>query len=90
MAGVRRLAIRNLRGLHARAARRFVETAGRYDAVVEVEKGGVRVPANSVMELLMLAAGQGSETDIIAEGPEEDDALAQLAELVADKFGEGE
>ena len=79
----RRVTICNNRGLHARAAAKFVELAQGYDAVIHVSRDGETVNADSIMELLMLAAGKGSEIGIEASGQqaaEVADALAQLVE----------
>ncbi len=79
----RRVTICNNRGLHARAAAKFVELAQGYDAVIHVSRDGETVNADSIMELLMLAAGKGSEIGIEASGQqaaEVTDALAQLVE----------
>lgn len=86
----RTLTIVNVRGLHARAAAKFVKLAAQFDAAVAVSKGGVSVPAQSLMGLLMLGAGQGSEIVLEASGPAAVAALEALAELIADRFGEGE
>ncbi len=82
------LAICNKRGLHARAAARFVQCAERFDAEITVSKDGNTVGGTSIMGLMMLAAGPGSSIRVTAEGPEAQEALAALAELVADRFGE--
>ena len=80
----------NKRGLHARAAARFVQCAERFDAVVTVSKDQTSVGGTSIMGLMMLAAGPGSEIHVSAEGPEAQAALSALFELVADRFGEEE
>ncbi|MCG8441521.1 MAG: HPr family phosphocarrier protein [Caulobacterales bacterium] len=84
------MVLRNRRGLHARASAKFVEMAERYDATVTVTKDGETVCADSIMELLMLAAGPGTALSVAADGPEADEALAALDALVANQFGEGE
>jgi phosphocarrier protein len=78
----------NRRGLHARAAAKFVSEAGRYDARIRLTKDGETVDADSIMELLMLAAGPGAEVTITAEGPEADAALNALADLIECGFEE--
>jgi len=82
------LAICNKRGLHARAAARFVQCAERFDAEITVTKDGNTVGGTSIMGLMMLAAAPGSSILVEAEGPEAQAALDALAELVADRFGE--
>ena len=84
------LLILNKRGLHARAAARFVQRADIFDATVTVSKDQTTVGGTSIMGLMMLAAGPGSEIHVTAEGPEAEAALAALAELVANRFGEDE
>jgi len=84
------LLIVNKRGLHARAAARFVQCAERFDATVTVSKDQTTVGGTSIMGLMMLAAAPGSEIHVEASGPEAAEALAALTELVADRFGEAE
>ena len=78
----------NQRGLHARAAARFVKTAGQFDAEVLVRKNGTEVSGRSIMGLMMLAAASGAELQISAAGPEADSAVETLARLVECKFDE--
>ncbi len=80
--------ILNQRGLHARAAAKFVKLAGGFDAAVIVEKGGQSVSGVSIMGLMMLAAGPGANISLSASGPEATTALDALCQLIADKFGE--
>jgi phosphocarrier protein HPr len=82
------LTIRNSRGLHARAAARFVETASAYDAVIEVSKDGQTVTGTSIMGLMMLAAAKGTTIDVSASGPQSEDALAAVRALVENGFNE--
>ena len=84
----RSLPIGNKRGLHARAAAKFVRTAGQFDAAVRVTHGGQTVSGLSIMGLMMLAAGIGSDIEISVSGPQAPEAMAALAELVNLKFGE--
>ncbi len=87
---VRDLVIANKRGLHARAAARFVQCAERFDAVVTVSKDQTSVDGTSIMGLMMLAAVPGSIVRITTDGREADAALAALVELVESRFGEDE
>jgi phosphocarrier protein len=80
----------NRLGLHARAAAKLVGTASRYAAEITLEKQGQRVNGKSIMGVMMLAASQGTVLRITAEGPGEQEVLAALTELVADRFGEPE
>ncbi|MEP3073649.1 HPr family phosphocarrier protein [Maricaulis sp.] len=84
----RRAVIRNARGLHARAAAKFVELAQGFDAEIHVSRDGERVNADSIMELLMLAAGKGSEIGIETSGPDAERAADSLTELVEAGFHE--
>jgi phosphocarrier protein len=86
----RDLVIANRRGLHARAAARFVQCAERFDAEITVTKDSTTVGGTSIMGLMMLAAAAGSTIRVTAEGPEAEAALEALAELVNGLFGEGE
>jgi len=84
----RELEIRNQLGLHARAAAKFVRCAGRFGCKVSIVRGDMTVDGKSIMGVLLLAAPRGSTIEVIAEGEDEDMALAAIAELVGDKFGE--
>ena len=83
------LSILNALGLHARAAAKFVHTAGRFAAHVRVARGDREVDGKSIMGLLLLAAAQGSSIRISASGPDEADANAALCSLVERGFDEG-
>ena len=86
---VRRIAtICNQRGLHARAAARFVKTAGQFDAEVRVRKNGTEVSGRSIMGLMMLAAAPGAVIQLTATGREAEAAVIALAKLVECKFDE--
>ncbi len=82
------LRISNRRGLHARAAAKFVKTAERFDAEIEVKKGELCVVGTSIMGLMMLAAAKGHEIKLTVSGRQAKAALAALTELVRDKFDE--
>lgn len=84
----RRIVIRNQRGLHARAAAKFVKLAGQFDAAIEVSRSGQTVSGLSIMGLMMLAAGPGMEIEIAVHGPAAEAALAAIAALIDDKFQE--
>ena len=79
----------NQKGLHARAAARFVKTAHEFDAEIWVRKNGTVVSGRSIMGLMMLAAASGVALQISAAGPEADSAVDTLARLVECKFDEG-
>ncbi|QJE74955.1 HPr family phosphocarrier protein [Aerophototrophica crusticola] len=78
----------NRRGLHARAAAKFVRTVGEYQAEVEVVRGETAVNGESIMGLMMLAAGIGSSITLTASGPQATEVMAALVALVQGKFGE--
>ncbi len=78
----------NEKGLHARAAAQFAKTAAGFDAEIRVNSGGTTVSGLSIMGLMMLAAGPGTEIVITAAGPAAEAAVEALAALVATKFGE--
>lgn len=84
----RSVVICNKRGLHARAAARFVTLAERFGASVEVCRDGQSVNARSIMGLMMLGAGMGSTLELRAEGWDAREALDALAELVEARFNE--
>lgn len=80
--------IANQRGLHARAAAKFVQTAEQFDAEVAVSKEDSAVPGTSILGLMMLAASQGTVIHIEATGPERVAAVDALVALVGNGFGE--
>jgi phosphocarrier protein len=88
MAVSRVVEIVNERGLHARASAKFVKLAAAFDAEVTVTRDGTTVDARSIMGLMMLAAGPGSSIEIAAEGPEAEQAIDALVELVEGRFDE--
>ena len=85
-----RCTIVNSRGLHARAAAKLVRLAATFTAEVIVERDGARVPATSILGLMMLAAGRGSELDMEAHGPDAGAALDALVELIGRGFDESD
>lgn len=78
----------NQRGLHARASAKFVKLASTFESEIRVSRDGVQVDARSIMGLLMLGAGIGSDVEIEAEGPDADEAIKALITLVETKFDE--
>ena len=83
-----KVAVSNKLGLHARPASMFVKTASRFQSEVFVEKDGEVINGKSIMGLLMLAAGPGSELTLRAEGSDASLAVAELETLVRRKFDE--
>jgi phosphocarrier protein len=82
--------ISNKLGLHARASAKLTKLAGGFRSEVHMSRNGRRVNAKSIMGVMMLAAGIGSEVDIETEGEDEADAMKALVALIDDKFGEGQ
>jgi len=80
----------NKLGLHARASAKLTKIAGAFPCQVWISKGERRVNAKSIMGVMMLAAGIGSEIEIETDGEQEEPAMAALLGLITDKFGEGE
>jgi len=86
---MRELIISNQYGIHARPAALFVKAASRFDAEINVEKDGTVVSGKSIMGLMTLEAGRGAVLRVTAEGPDSEEALDYLEELVvARKFDE--
>lgn len=87
----REITIINKLGLHARAAAKFVGVAGRFPCIVRVGRTPDRmVDGKSIMAVMMLAAGKGSQVHLHTEGEEEDAAMDALVELINNYFDEGE
>lgn len=86
----REVAITNRRGLHARAAAKFVQCADKFDAEVTVSRDGHTVGGTSIMGLMMLAAAPGTTIRISATGAEAEAAIRALSDLVSGHFGEDE
>ena len=84
------LTIINRLGLHARAAAKFVQTAGHYGCTVLVRRNGKEVNGKSIMGVMMLAASQGTVLHLTVDGEGEEQAMAALVDLIDNKFGEGE
>ena len=82
--------INNKLGLHARASAKLTKLAGSCPCEVWMSRGERRVNAKSIMGVMMLAAGIGSQIEIETHGEQEQQAMEALLALVADKFGEGE
>jgi phosphocarrier protein len=80
--------IKNKRGLHARASAKIVEAAARFQSEINIIKDGQVVNARSIMGLMMLAAGIGSDVELTAEGPDAAEALTAIIALADAKFGE--
>jgi phosphocarrier protein HPr len=81
--------IRNRAGMHARAAVKFVQLAAHFKSEIRVMKDGASVNGKSIMGLLTLVAALGFSIVIEAEGPDADEAVKALGDLVDNGFGEG-
>jgi len=86
----REVEIVNKLGLHARASAKLTQLAAKFQSEVQISRNGRKVNAKSIMGVMMLAAGLGASVTIDADGPDAEQALEALRELIADKFGEGE
>jgi phosphocarrier protein HPr len=84
------LIISNKLGLHARASAKLTKLAGGFQCEVFMSRNGRRVNAKSIMGVMMLAAGLGSEVELEVDGVDEQLALDSISALVNDKFGEGQ
>ena len=84
----RELTILNKNGLHARPAAEIVKTAAKYKSEITISREELEVNGKSIMGVMMLAAEQGSMLKVKAEGPDAEQAVAAIADLVARKFGE--
>ena len=86
----KKITIINKLGLHARAAAKFVQEAARFNAEININSGHREVSGKSIMGIMMLAAGKGTEIEIKTVGPDENEAMAALETLINNKFGEDE
>ena len=86
----RDIEIVNRLGLHARASAKLTQTAARFSSDVFMTRNGRRINAKSIMGVMMLAAGLGSEISIETEGEQAQEAMDALLALLADRFGEGQ
>jgi phosphocarrier protein HPr len=82
--------ISNKLGLHARASAKLTKLVGGFASDVHLTRNGRRVNAKSIMGVMMLAAGLGSEVEIETEGADEQAAMDAIVTLIDDKFGEGQ
>lgn len=84
------LTIINKLGLHARAAAKLTQTAERFNANISVSKDDIHINAKSIMQVMMLAAGKGSEITVTAQGEDAEQALTAIAALINNFFDEDE
>ena len=83
-----RLKILNEKGLHARAAAKFVELVDTFDVSLIVKKDNLEASGDSIMGLLMLAASRGTEIELVASGTEAAETVSALSDLIENLFGE--
>jgi phosphocarrier protein HPr len=86
----REVEIINKLGLHARASAKLTQLAAKYRSDVHMARNGRKINAKSIMGVMMLAAGKGSKVMIEVDGPDEDEAMTALCELIGNYFGEGQ
>jgi phosphocarrier protein len=86
----RKLIIINKLGMHARASAKFVSLAAEFSAEITLQRNGQQVNGKSIMGIMMLAAAKGAEIELCADGKDETKAVEALAELINNRFGEGE
>ena len=82
--------ISNKLGLHARASAKLTKLAGSFNCEIHLSRNGRRINAKSIMGVMMLAAGLGSEVELEIDGADEQAAMDALRALIDDKFGEGQ
>lgn len=80
----------NKLGLHARASAKLTQLAAKFQSEVWLTRNGRRINAKSIMGVMMLAAGIGSKVEVETEGSDETQAMQEILDLIANKFGEGE
>ncbi|MEK8030747.1 HPr family phosphocarrier protein [Ideonella sp. DXS29W] len=86
----RTVTISNKLGLHARASAKLTKLAGSFQCEVFMSRNGRRVNAKSIMGVMMLAAGLGSQVEVETDGSDEQPAMDAIVGLIDDKFGEGQ
>ena len=86
----KKIIISNKLGLHARAAAKFVRIASGFQSEIMIHLGSHKVSGKSIMGIMMLAAGKGTEISLVTVGPDEDEAMTALETLIINKFGEPE
>ena len=86
----KKIMISNKLGLHARAAAKFVRIASGFQSEIMIHLGSHKVSGKSIMGIMMLAAGKGTEISLVTVGPDEDEAMTALEHLIINRFGEPE
>lgn len=80
----------NKLGLHARAAAKFVTMASQFASEIQVQRNERKVNGKSIMGVMMLAAAKGAQIEITVDGPDEEEAISELEQLINNRFGEAE
>ena len=83
-----KITITNKAGLHARAAAKLVEVAGTFSCDIQLGTEEKKVDGKSILSLMLLAAAQGSELDLVLDGADEEEALKAIQHLIDNRFGE--
>ena len=86
----KKIIISNKLGLHARAAAKFVRIASGFQSEIMIHLGDHKISGKSIMGIMMLAAGKGTEISLVTVGPDEDEAMTALENLIINRFGEPE
>jgi len=84
----RKIKIINKLGMHARASAKFVSLASAFGSEITLARNGQRVNGKSIMGIMMLAAGKGTELEVCASGIDEDQAVTDLCSLINERFEE--
>lgn len=86
---IKKFKIKNKLGLHARAAAVFVRLTSKFDSKITVKKGDFEIDGKSILGVLSLAAINGTEIEIIISGPDSEEAMSRIGDLIEKGFGEG-
>lgn len=86
----KKITIINKLGLHARAAAKLVQTASAFESDIYLLQKDKKVSGKSIMGIMMLAASRGTEVELVISGNDEEQAMAEIGELIQDRFGEPE
>lgn len=84
------IVIKNKLGLHARASMKLINVAGRFESDVIIKYGNAEVNAKSIMNVMALAASKGAEIQLFTNGPDEQEAMDAVSELIENRFDEDE
>jgi len=85
-----KIIIQNKLGLHARASMKLINVAGRFQGNIFIQHGDTKIDAKDILNVMGLAANKGSEIELITDGPDEEEAMKAIVDLINDRFGEDE